>query len=65
LGVKLAGMTAVIHTQTDYLGRHARSQQFDITQFTGDTGILEVVKMISSDDLDSFVIEDAVTGLFT
>ena len=58
-------MTAVIHAQTDYLGRRARSQKLDITQFTGDTGILEVVKMISSDDLDSFVIEDAIAGLFT
>jgi hypothetical protein len=65
LGVKLAGMTAVIHAQTDDLGRRARSQKFDITQFTGDTGILDVVKMIPSDDLDSFVIEDAVVGLFT
>ena len=58
-------MTAVIHAQTDYLGRRARSQEFDITQFTGDAGILEAVKMIPSDDLDSFVIEDAVAGLFT
>ena len=64
MGVKLPCVTAVIHAQTDYFGRHARSQELDIAEVTGNTGISEVIEGITPDDPDGFVIEYAIACLF-
>jgi hypothetical protein len=64
LGVKLSGVTAVIHAQTDYFGRDTWSQELDIAKFTDDTGIPNTSEWIAFNSPDSFVVEYAVAGLF-
>jgi hypothetical protein len=58
-------VTAVIHAQTDYFGRYARSQELDVAEFTVYTGILEVVEGITPDDSDGFAIENTIAEFIT